>query len=181
MAERKGWRSIIKTVRGALGTGEEEAQERGNGAMSTQEVVEVVEVVEEVSIEVEAAPAREPAPVKEAAPKKAAAKKAAPKKAAPKKAAPKKAAPKKAAAKAPVAEELPTVKVPDESVDIRAVREGMGLTQAEFAQAYGFSIHTLRKWEQNVREPEKPTRILLMMIRDMPDVVNDYLQTISVK
>jgi putative transcriptional regulator len=67
------------------------------------------------------------------------------------------------------------VSVPDEVIDIRAVRTGLGLTQQQFADAYGFSVHTLRKWEQGQRQPEKPTRILLMLIRDMPEVVNRYL------
>lgn len=71
------------------------------------------------------------------------------------------------------------VQIPDDQVDIRAVRKDLGLTQKEFAEAYGFSVHTLRKWEQGVRRPEKPTRILLMLIRDMPDVVNRYLAQLS--
>jgi len=67
------------------------------------------------------------------------------------------------------------VQIPNERVDVRAVRQELGLTQQEFADAYGFSVHTLRKWEQGVREPEKPTHILLMLIRDMPELVNQYL------
>jgi DNA-binding transcriptional regulator YiaG len=116
--------------------------------------------------------AKKPAAKKPAA-KKPAAKKSA-KKAEPKQAA-KKVEPKKTAAKRFAAE----VNIPEQSVDIRAVREGMDMTQAEFAKAFGFSIHTLRKWEQGVREPEKPTRILLMMIRDRPEVVKAYLKEIS--
>ncbi|MBA2664104.1 MAG: helix-turn-helix domain-containing protein [Bradymonadaceae bacterium] len=71
------------------------------------------------------------------------------------------------------------VHVPEEDLDVKVLREELGLSQREFADAYGFSVHAVRKWEQGQRTPEKPTRLLLMMIRDMPDVVNRYLQLIS--
>lgn len=32
------------------------------------------------------------------------------------------------------------------------------MTQAEFAVAFGVSLSTLRKWEQEGREPERPAR-----------------------
>ena len=64
---------------------------------------------------------------------------------------------------------------PDE-VDVAAIRAELGLSQQEFADAYGFSVYAVRKWEQWVRTPEKGTRVFLMMLRDMPQVVNTYLQ-----
>jgi putative transcriptional regulator len=64
---------------------------------------------------------------------------------------------------------------PDE-VDVKAIRKNLGLSQQEFADAYGFSVYAVRKWEQWVRTPEKGTRVLLMMLRDMPQVINTYLQ-----
>jgi putative transcriptional regulator len=72
------------------------------------------------------------------------------------------------------------VDIPDNfDVDVQEIRQRLGLSQTEFAEAYGFSVHTLRKWEQWVRRPEKPTRLLLLMIRDMPEVVQRYLHWLS--
>jgi putative transcriptional regulator len=72
------------------------------------------------------------------------------------------------------------VDIPDElDVDVKGIREDLGLSQKDFASAYGFSVHTLRKWEQRVRTPQKPARFLLLMIRDMPEVVNRYLSQLS--
>ncbi len=70
---------------------------------------------------------------------------------------------------------VPEFGEPDE-VDVAEIRANLGLSQKEFADAYGFSVYAVRKWEQWVRTPEKGTRVFLMMLRDMPQVVNAYLQ-----
>lgn len=70
---------------------------------------------------------------------------------------------------------VPEFTEPDE-VDVAEIRASLGLSQQEFANAYGFSVYAVRKWEQWVRTPEKGTRVFLMMLRDMPQVVNTYLQ-----
>jgi DNA-binding XRE family transcriptional regulator len=44
----------------------------------------------------------------------------------------------------------------DSGADIAALRTFVGMTQAEFAQAIGISVHTLRNWEQGRRKPEGP-------------------------
>ena len=41
------------------------------------------------------------------------------------------------------------VNVPD-NIDVRALRERLGLSQTEFALRFGFSLGTLRHWEQGV-------------------------------
>lgn len=43
------------------------------------------------------------------------------------------------------------------AVDVRAIRRRMGLTQAAFADRFGFSLGTLRDWEQG-RSHVKPIR-----------------------
>jgi putative transcriptional regulator len=74
-------------------------------------------------------------------------------------------------------EHVPTPEFGDpDEVDVKAIRKDLGLSQQEFADAYGFSVYAVRKWEQWVRTPEKGTRVLLMMLRDMPQVINTYLQ-----
>ncbi|MCA9322736.1 MAG: helix-turn-helix domain-containing protein, partial [Planctomycetes bacterium] len=40
--------------------------------------------------------------------------------------------------------------------DFVALRRFVRLTQVEFAQAMGISVHTLRNWEQGRRFPEGP-------------------------
>lgn len=62
------------------------------------------------------------------------------------------------------------------AVDAKAIRKGLGLSQAEFAARFGFSLHTLRKWEQGERQPEGPARVLLMVIAKIPDAVADALR-----
>lgn len=69
----------------------------------------------------------------------------------------------------------PQFEEPDD-IDVAAIRAELGLSQQEFADAYGFSVYAVRKWEQWVRTPEKGTRVFLMMLRDIPQVVNTYLQ-----
>lgn len=72
------------------------------------------------------------------------------------------------------------IDIPDDfDIDVQAIRKRLGLSQTEFARAYGFSVHTLRKWEQGVRRPEKSTRLFLLMIRDMPELVQRYLTWLS--
>ena len=60
-------------------------------------------------------------------------------------------------------------------IDVRQVRSRVGLSQTEFAQKFGFSVATLRNWEQGRREPEVPARILLAIIDKHPAAVEDVL------
>ena len=56
-----------------------------------------------------------------------------------------------------------------EATDIRALRTGLGLTQAEFAALFGVSVHTLRNWEQGRRAPEGPACALSKGHREEPE------------
>lgn len=56
-------------------------------------------------------------------------------------------------------------------VNVRAVRENLKLSQEEFAIRFGFSLGTLRGWEQGRRHPDGPSRILLRVIMNDPSVV----------
>ena len=60
-------------------------------------------------------------------------------------------------------------------VDVRAVRERLGLSQVEFAKKFGVSVATLRNWEQGRRFPRGPARVLLMIIDLEPDAVQRAL------
>jgi putative transcriptional regulator len=63
--------------------------------------------------------------------------------------------------------------IPD--VDVRAARRRLGMSQPAFAAAFGVALPTLRKWEQRVRRPEGPARVLLRVIEREPDAVRRAL------
>lgn len=60
-------------------------------------------------------------------------------------------------------------------VDVRKVRERLGMSQGEFAAQFGISTATLRNWEQGRREPEGPARVLLNIIEREPEAVRRAL------
>lgn len=49
-------------------------------------------------------------------------------------------------------------------VNARSIRQKLHLTRKQFANQYGFSIRTLEKWEQGVREPDGAARAYLVVI-----------------
>lgn len=56
-------------------------------------------------------------------------------------------------------------------VNVKAIRERVRKTQAEFAQAFHLPIGTVRDWEQNRRQPDAPARVLLHLIEVDPETV----------
>lgn len=67
------------------------------------------------------------------------------------------------------------VHIPPE-IDVKAIRRKLGMTQEEFAARFGFSIKTLRHWEQKQRVPEGPTRAYLLVIDRDPSAVQKALR-----
>jgi putative transcriptional regulator len=59
--------------------------------------------------------------------------------------------------------------------DVIALRRFVGLTQQQFADALGISVHTLRNWEQNRRSPEGPALALLRIAARHPRVLRENL------
>ncbi len=70
-----------------------------------------------------------------------------------------------------------TVNVP--SIDVRAMRKRLGLSQAAFAAKFGFQPATLRNWEQGRTRPDGPARVLLTVIARHPEAVEDALRKAS--
>jgi putative transcriptional regulator len=62
-----------------------------------------------------------------------------------------------------------------ERIDVKAIREQMGLSQAAFANRFGLSIYTLRNWEQGKRQPDPAARAYLKVIERIPEVVSGVL------
>jgi putative transcriptional regulator len=65
-----------------------------------------------------------------------------------------------------------------ERIDVKAIRTNLGMTQDEFAGRFGFSVNTLRHWEQGSRQPEGPTRAYLLVIERAPKAVQKALQAV---
>lgn len=65
----------------------------------------------------------------------------------------------------------------DSGADIAALRTFVGMTQAEFAQAIGISVHTLRNWEQGRRKPEGPAVALLRIAARHPRILREHLES----
>jgi putative transcriptional regulator len=61
-------------------------------------------------------------------------------------------------------------------IDVKAIRTALGMTQQEFAGRFGFSVNTLRHWEQGKRQPEGATRAYLLVIARDPDAVQNALR-----
>jgi putative transcriptional regulator len=54
-------------------------------------------------------------------------------------------------------------------IDVRAIRRAAGMTQAEFAAAYQFSVRTVQEWERGAKRPSGPARTLLRAIKADPE------------
>lgn len=61
--------------------------------------------------------------------------------------------------------------------DVAALRRFVGLSQSQFAQAMGISVHTLRDWEQGRRRPEGPAIGLLRIAARHPRMIRENLKT----
>ncbi len=61
--------------------------------------------------------------------------------------------------------------------DVSALRRFVGLSQSQFAQAMGISVHTLRNWEQGRRKPEGPAIGLLRIAARHPRMIRENLKT----
>ena len=67
-----------------------------------------------------------------------------------------------------------TVHIPA-TVDVRAIRKRLGLSQTSFSARFGLSLHTLRNWEQGKRTPDPAARAYLKVIEKAPEVVTEIL------
>ena len=60
---------------------------------------------------------------------------------------------------------------PPLAIDVKAIREQVGMTQTDFAAAFGISLSTLRHWERGDRTPKGPARVLLHVVAHEPQAV----------
>jgi len=58
-----------------------------------------------------------------------------------------------------------------ETIDVKAIREKTGMSQQRFCATFGISLGTLRHWEQGLRSPRGPARVLLRVVDHIPSAV----------
>ncbi len=61
-------------------------------------------------------------------------------------------------------------------MDVKAIRQKLGLTQEAFSLTYQININTLRQWERGARVPDGPAQVLLRVISSEPDAVRRALE-----
>ncbi len=76
-----------------------------------------------------------------------------------------------------VAVRATTIRVP--VIDVKRTRQRLKLSQAAFANKFGFQTSTLRNWEQGRTQPDGPARVLLAVIAKHPEAVEDALRKAS--
>lgn len=64
------------------------------------------------------------------------------------------------------------VEVPKE-IDVRGLRERLGLSREQFAMRYGFEVGTLRNWETGRRDLDAAARSYLRVISNDPEHVEE--------
>lgn len=64
-----------------------------------------------------------------------------------------------------------------ESIDVRAIRESIQMSQADFAAAIHVSMRTLQNWEQRHRNPTGPAIALLRIVERAPELAVKVLQS----
>jgi len=56
-------------------------------------------------------------------------------------------------------------------VDVKRIRQRLRMTQARFAEMFGFSLDAVKHWEARRRTPEASARVLLTVISQDPTAV----------
>lgn len=58
---------------------------------------------------------------------------------------------------------------------VKVLRQRLGMTQVQFAEAYHLPVNTLRDWEQHRSKPDAPARALLLVIERDAETVRRLL------
>jgi DNA-binding transcriptional regulator YiaG len=61
------------------------------------------------------------------------------------------------------------------AVDVKRLRERLGLTQEQFALRYGLDVDAVRNWEHGRRAPDRAAKSYLMVIEREPERVQEAL------
>jgi len=63
-----------------------------------------------------------------------------------------------------------------ESINVKEIREQTGMSQQKFCATFGISLGTLRHWEQGLRSPRGPARVLLKVVQHNPKAIIEAIQ-----
>lgn len=63
-------------------------------------------------------------------------------------------------------------------LDIKAIRVKAGMTQKDFAAAFGFGLDQIKQWEQGRVRPVQALRAYLLLIDDNPTGMLDALKRV---
>ena len=58
-----------------------------------------------------------------------------------------------------------------ETINVKAIRAKTCMSQQRFCATFGISLGTLRHWEQGLRSPRGPARVLLKVVDNDPKAV----------
>ncbi len=67
-------------------------------------------------------------------------------------------------------EREPSRRFDRQPLDVKAMRERVGLSQSEFARLLRVSVRTLQNWEQDRRHPTGPALALLKIVATAPEL-----------
>lgn len=62
-----------------------------------------------------------------------------------------------------------------EEINVRRIRNKLGMSQKAFAEYFGVNLRTVQDWEQGRRVPAGPSRNFLWVIDQEPDAVRRVL------
>jgi len=63
-----------------------------------------------------------------------------------------------------------------EAINVKSIRKNTGMSQQKFCATFGISIGTLRHWEQGLRVPQGPARVLLKVVQSNPKAIIKAIQ-----
>ncbi len=61
-------------------------------------------------------------------------------------------------------------------IDVKAIRTKLGMTQRDFAWAFGFGVDQLKQWEQGRSRPLDALRAYLLLIQANPERMMEALK-----
>lgn len=70
-----------------------------------------------------------------------------------------------------------TVKVVSNGLEVKHLRKMLGMSQSQFAKTYGFSLSTVKKWEQGINSPDKSVKSYLKCIIKEPKYIANLVQS----
>jgi putative transcriptional regulator len=63
------------------------------------------------------------------------------------------------------------------AVNVREIREQVGLTQEQFAATFRLSLRNIQEWEQGRKQPSEAARVLLFAISREPSALKRALRS----